>query len=883
MILKRTFSLTEKFSNNQNKNKSKGINLKSLNLDNKEKKDIIIPKKLSNYINSEINHKFINKNKSALKEYEIFLNRFKKNKRNLTTFGSVNNNYQYQSKMSIYKNNPRLIISSFKTNFKSNRTIRYHNNILGVDEGLIILPKKKLEDENQNKEIIIKDNINNLSNSETNSDNDNNIEINQNNNYKRIKSVKHSKKINNCLLERGEELITKVKRDRNKSKDFEYYNNILLTEKKNNRTIEDLLHFNNEIRRLNKWDFIHLAKEKEENNEMNRKKKSKDILLEINHSERMNWVMDIKNDKEQYNLICRNKHLKDFIKKINDEQNAIFMKNIRVIKKGFNFNVFNNTENNAHSENEKIVNIENTYSNRKSDSYTGIMKEKYKLEDTMNKEVEICAEEVYKFKKKIKEKKEIINDLMNNLNKVNKIEEEEKKEYEKNVKRLDSLLQNLEASMNSKNSENKYSNENKNYNLKFKELFSKLSKNKERRNSTSLNLNIGKIQKFLIIDAAGFSKVRTLANHNNNDKSKKSKKRYSNISNLNLENKNNNNNNIKTKEEELIIRNNLLSQKTSLDIEHKEKSLKIKKEKDEIKENLNNVTKEMNELSKELIISKKDFNEHVQSLSDYYYQILKKGIDVRQSGLSWVIIKLMELNAYIDYSHFPNFLDQRQIDYLMKIGIKVYEVKELIKLFQLFKKREKLIKENHYNETRNKEKKEKEEKLNEIKRKNKNKIGNNYSIFFDEIQEKYDYAINFNIDEEIEDKNINKTSDYLKEIILRNNGINKELYYIPGSLAEYFSKDKKFREYFDDVYYLNEEINKRKREIRKDKDNEIKYYRKKYKSYFLGNNNLNENNLIKSGDDINKYKDSINYMNKENKRDYRQMILSALFGNGTII
>ena len=62
--------------------------------------------------------------------------------------------------MSVFKDNPKLIISSYKTNFtedSKNRNVRYHNNILGVDEGLITLQKINIE--NEQNYIIGKENI----------------------------------------------------------------------------------------------------------------------------------------------------------------------------------------------------------------------------------------------------------------------------------------------------------------------------------------------------------------------------------------------------------------------------------------------------------------------------------------------------------------------------------------------------------------------------------------------------------------------------------------------------------------------------------------------------------------------------------------------------
>ena len=114
MLLRRTYTLTNKKESIEKENEK--LLSKSTNKDKKEKERKKIPKKLANFINKDNNIKYILKNKSALKEYEIFLNRFKKKKKQLT-FGSINKNYQYQNKMSIFKDNPRLIITSYKTNF----------------------------------------------------------------------------------------------------------------------------------------------------------------------------------------------------------------------------------------------------------------------------------------------------------------------------------------------------------------------------------------------------------------------------------------------------------------------------------------------------------------------------------------------------------------------------------------------------------------------------------------------------------------------------------------------------------------------------------------------------------------------------------------------
>ena len=114
MLLKRSYTLKNKIKSKEKDLKEKLIS-KSTRNDKKERNQ---PKKLSNFIKTDINYKFIVNNKYALKEYEIFLNRFKKKqKQNQIEFGSINKNYQYQNKMSVFKDNPKLIISSYKANF----------------------------------------------------------------------------------------------------------------------------------------------------------------------------------------------------------------------------------------------------------------------------------------------------------------------------------------------------------------------------------------------------------------------------------------------------------------------------------------------------------------------------------------------------------------------------------------------------------------------------------------------------------------------------------------------------------------------------------------------------------------------------------------------
>ena len=141
----------------------------------------------------------------------------------------------------------------------------------------------------------------------------------------------------------------------------------------------------------------------------------------------------------------------------------------------------------------------------------------------------------------------------------------------------------------------------------------------------------------------------------------------------------------------------------------------------------------------------------------------------------------------------------------------------------------------------------------------------------EEIQRKYENVINVCLNEKTEENDINQITEKMKRQILSmqddafeeiNNSKLYELYFIPGSLAEYFSKDKIFRQYFDDIYYLNEEINKRRKELKEEKENEYKKYRIK----------LNTNYFLKnvSGKEI---------IIKSKKISEKDKIMAALFGN----
>ena len=100
----------------------------------------------------------------------------------------------------------------------------------------------------------------------------------------------------------------------------------------------------------------------------------------------------------------------------------------------------------------------------------------------------------------------------------------------------------------------------------------------------------------------------------------------------------------------------------------------MQKELDIIITNIKNKLEEINKDSLRLKVIQKKMS---QKQIKYYLKILKKGEDIRFHGLSWILIRLIELNVPIESSIFPEFLNREQIDYLLQIAKYGYEINQL--------------------------------------------------------------------------------------------------------------------------------------------------------------------------------------------------------------
>ena len=424
------------------------------------------------------------------------------------------------------------------------------------------------------------------------------------------------------------------------------------------------------------------------------------------------------------------------------------------------------------NDNKEDEDIEINREDKKSsvDYYKDVMRDKIKVEEFLRNDLADLSQEIY-YKKNMKKKLSIqINHI---INKINNIDVEKKNYYETENEKMKFLEENS----------NNLFVDNNNSNKNFKK---KKTKQISHFNSSSNLIFVNE-------------KYKNIENNFNEKISNKDKKFYN------------------TREIQKI-KKKLTNYLNS-----------IKNKKIELNEELKKLQNDVKLIEEDIKKIKVRISSRIIEQRKYFFDILKKGIDVRKEGLSWVIIKLIELNGFFEESKFPKFLNNSQIDYLLTISYKQYELNELLKLFYVLKDKQNCLKNEYEKHNRNETKNVFENKKNNFSEE-KNIHENNMSIpikyykKFENIAQKYEKVTNIRINEQKEEKYLKKIVSDLQEKIKKKYYYSKEkthfdededdneydkLLFLPGSLAEFFSKNKKFREYFDDIYFLNSEIRKR--------------------------------------------------------------------------
>ena len=750
---------------------------------------------LTDIINLDDRKIFIRDNKNALKYFKEFV-KMQHNKARNNKFTLEFLNLNTHEKIEKFKKNPILILKSFDKNLFDEKKRKFKSQTLGVDEGLITLPK------NYYPQSPILNRVNN------------NLLLNETEKCENNKTLSARNKIKSVAeLERGSEMIHV---NNNNFLRINSDKNVFNKSKKIKNNFQEQLNYNFELKKLDNWDFLNVQTAPEENklvlNRRNNRRKSSliNITEQSNNNDYKNigLLLKIKNDKNKMRIISRIKKLEEFFTDFGKEQDIFLLKEKNKTSKNYFLSAFCDKNEIIFEEKKDIK--DNTGS---INYYKDMIKVRKKKEKNMKDELYKLAEKISLAKKEKEDSENKGYELAQKLKEIN-IQES-------------SILNNIKVNKKTSDKNHKNVNLNNLYNNESeaeKKLIRTLSEEEQNYNNFSPNPRDRK--KSSDDDYFNFSSEK-----------KKFKRNY----------------NLVKKRKNTIIFNNLA---------------KIKRRRKDLLEEINQNIIDIKEKQFRFKKVKDQFNEKVKYLKEYYYQILKKGLDVRKDGLSWIIVKLMELNSFIDKNHFPRFLSSSEINYLMKLGVKQYELNELIKLFQIFKNQQKDLKEEHIKEDKEKNNKLKDDKFNKFldtQRSKKIIIGKDYPEYLEEIQRKYENDINVYLNEKTEEDAINKISNKINKFVLTMNdddiyeNFNEKklykLFVIPGSLSQYFIKDNKFRQYFDDIYYLNEEIKKRKNQIKEMKDNEFKKYK----------------NLIKDNLDNTKIANAAN--------SERSKAFAAIFGN----
>ena len=279
----------------------------------------------------------------------------------------------------------------------------------------------------------------------------------------------------------------------------------------------------------------------------------------------------------------------------------------------------------------------------------------------------------------------------------------------------------------------------------------------------------------------------------------------------------------------------------------------------EINEQLSKIIKNSKEKVKKCNEEGINYRYLFQELSNeqkkYYLDILKKGKDTRNEGLTWVIKRLIELKVHLDESMFPSFLDNEQIEYLINISKLGFEKNQLKLIVNTLKHRHKmnrsnsLININNFNEKRN------ENKIsNYIKTIFKPGIISNKLIHqMEKLYLKHEDSTKNLIEKKVEESEIKnivlKNKKFIHQIAINKINLDEEK---EDNYLHSFMEQEKQKRYFYDIIQLNDRI--------KELDSFI-------------------NKLIQ--EEINVFEDKIKFAKKtngENLDNFRDKVYNALFG-----
>jgi len=117
-----------------------------------------------------------------------------------------------------------------------------------------------------------------------------------------------------------------------------------------------------------------------------------------------------------------------------------------------------------------------------------------------------------------------------------------------------------------------------------------------------------------------------------------------------------------------------------------EKKHKINENKRELKKNAEELKLKINEINNKILSLRNNKKDIRDKLMEHYKELLYKGTETRQDGLSWIIRAIWNLKRDVPIEFFPTFLDLDSINYLFLISKKIIEVNNKINDLEIYKK-----------------------------------------------------------------------------------------------------------------------------------------------------------------------------------------------------
>lgn len=267
-------------------------------------------------------------------------------------------------------------------------------------------------------------------------------------------------------------------------------------------------------------------------------------------------------------------------------------------------------------------------------------------------------------------------------------------------------------------------------------------------------------------------------------------------------------------------------------------------------EEINKINNRYREYNRRYEILKKD-----QSI--YYINLLKQGVDTRNEGLSWILRRLLELNIDIETLQYPNFLNKKQIDYLIHVSKLTYEVYQLNIILKELKIRQNTISNELKKElletidccatqrardinNNNKESISKKEMI----KSNSTKLLNIVNKSFFNLIEKRNQMQQHQINTKEEENEIMRITQSIKQSLKQNTSIAQLNYCVKeeNSKSKIIYNSDKTKEYYEIINKLRKRIN----EVNNILNNLIKehqtIFKAKYRKY--GSSNPKEKNAI---------------------------------------